>query len=388
MSSGTSEENAVYDRYANAAQALEPALCCPVEYSRDLLKAIPEEVLERDYGCGDPTPFVQPGDTVLDLGSGGGKLCFIAAQAVGEQGRVIGVDCNTKMRELANWAAPQVAENIGFANVDFRYGLIQDLKLDLAKLEEELKQQPVEGAEGYLRLRMLEDRLRREDPLIEDESIDCVLSNCVLNLVRVQDRNQMFAEIFRVLKKGGRVAISDIVADEDVPQHLQDNPELWSGCISGAFREDEFLTTFEAAGFHGIEIVERQEEPWQVVEGIEFRSMTITAYKGKQGPCMDHNQSIVYRGPFKKVQDDDGHTYYRGERMAVCEKTFGLLQQAPYEGQFIPIEPRVPVAAEDAKEFDCRRNERRPARASKGAAYTETCTVDGECCGSTESKCC
>lgn len=381
------EEDAVYQRYADAAQELEPALCCPVSYSKELLEAIPEEVLERDYGCGDPTPFVREGDTVLDLGSGGGKLCFISAQMVGPRGRVIGVDCNESMRALANEAAPKVAEKIGYSNVDFRYGLIQDLQLNLGLLQEELSSAPVGSTNDYLRLRNTEARLRREKPLIESDSVDCVLSNCVLNLVRVQDRKQMFEEIFRVLKRGGRAAISDIVCDEDVPQHLQDNPELWSGCISGAYREDKFLEAFEDAGFHGIEIVKREPEPWQTVEGIEFRSMTVVAYKGKQGPCMDRNQALIYRGPFKVVKDDDGHLYYRGERMAVCEKTFELLQRAPYQGMFEPVEPLEIVTAEDAKVFDCRRNIRRSPAESKGQDYAETKLPDGDCC-STDEPCC
>lgn len=386
MSTKLSEENAVYDRYADAAQAVEMALCCPVEYSKDLLAAIPEEVLERDYGCGDPSPFVRPGDTVVDLGSGGGKLCFIAAQLVGEEGRGIGVDCNTKMRELAIGAAPQVAANVGYSNVDFRYGLIQDLQLDLELLEKELQEAPVGGAEDFLRMRNIEDRLRSEQPLIEDASVDCVLSNCVLNLVRVQDRAQLFAEIFRVLKRGGKAAISDIVCDEDVPEHLQNDPKLWSGCISGAFREDQFLQAFEDAGFHGIEIAKREEKPWQTVEGIEFRSITVVAHKGKQGPCLDRNQALIYKGPFKKVEDDDGHLYYRGERMAVCDKTFKLLQRDPYAGQFIPVEPITEIPLDAAKNYDCRRNNRRSARESKGQDYDVTqasdgtCGVDGACC--------
>ncbi|HMO15891.1 MAG TPA: methyltransferase domain-containing protein [Pirellulaceae bacterium] len=123
-------ESNVYGRYAAAAKQREVALCCPVEYAADFLDVIPDEVIQRDYGCGDPTPYVRPGDTVLDLGSGGGKLCFIAAQVVGPKGRVIGVDYNREMLALANRHAPTVAERLGYANVEFRYGMIQDLRLD------------------------------------------------------------------------------------------------------------------------------------------------------------------------------------------------------------------------------------------------------------------
>ncbi|MEZ6115846.1 MAG: methyltransferase domain-containing protein [Pirellulaceae bacterium] len=291
MRTTSTTESEVYHRYASAAQSVEPALCCPVEYSKDLLQVIPDEIIEKDYGCGDPTPYVKPGDTVLDLGAGGGKLCLIASQLVGETGRVIGVDCNQEMLALARKHAPTVADRIGYSNVDFRYGLIQDLALDLQALENGLAESPVRNANDYLALRHLEDRLRQEQPLVESNSVDCVLSNCVLNLVRQQDRTQLFREIFRVLKNGGRAAISDIVSDEDVPEHLQQDGTLWSGCISGAFREDKFVDAFREAGFVGMQIVKRQVEPWQVVEGIEFRSMTIVAYK-IEGPCLDRNQAL------------------------------------------------------------------------------------------------
>ncbi|HUQ72996.1 MAG TPA: methyltransferase domain-containing protein [Planctomycetaceae bacterium] len=354
-----SAEAAVSERYAAAAQAREAALCCPVSYAGNYLAAIPQEILERDYGCGDPSRHVRQGETVLDLGSGGGKLCYILSQAVGPQGRVIGVDCNSEMLALARKHRDEVARRIGYGNVEFRYGLIQDLQLDLDRLNEALARHPVGTAADWMTLRSLEDRLRRESPLVPDDSVDCVVSNCVLNLVRQQDRRQLFAEIFRVLKTGGRAAISDIVADEDVPEHHQRNPELWSGCISGAFREDEFLRAFEDAGFHGITLAERQATPWRVVDGIEFRSVTVIAYKGKQGPCLDRNQAVIYRGPFKKVEDDDGHVYYRGERMAVCDKLYQLVQREPYAGQFELVAPTVDVPLEAAPAFDCRPAARR-----------------------------
>jgi len=115
----------------------------------------------------------------------------------------------------------------------------------------------------------------------------------VLNLVRQKDRKALFAELFRVLKRGGRAAISDIVSDKTVPEEMKRDAELWSGCLSGAFREDEFLKAFEDAGFYGIEIDKRAKDPWQTINGIKFRSVTIVAYKGKQGPCLERNQAVV-----------------------------------------------------------------------------------------------
>src|SRR5215469_2694352 len=141
MTAITETERSVYSRYAQAAQQAEEALCCAVKYDKNLLAAIPDEIIERDYGCGVPTPYVRPGDTVLDLGAGGGKVCFITAQIVGAHGRVIGVDCNRDMLALARRHQPAVAERLGYNNVEFRCGLIQDLRLDLDVLAEELGRQ-------------------------------------------------------------------------------------------------------------------------------------------------------------------------------------------------------------------------------------------------------
>ncbi len=385
--SPTVPEEAVRSRYSQGAQQKAAELCCPVSFDRRLLEIIPEEVIERDYGCGDPTPFVKPGETVLDLGSGGGKVCFITAQIVGPEGKVIGVDCNQEMLTLARRHQPVVAQRLGFDNVEFRCGLIQDLQLNLDLLAQELQNHPVSDPQSWLDLRFREQRLRQEKPLVADESVDCVVSNCVLNLVRQEDREQLFAEIFRVLRKNGRAAISDIVSDEDVPEHMQNDPHLWSGCLSGAFREDQFLQAFEKAGFHGIQIVKREKDPWRVVEGIEFRSVTVLAYKGKQGPCLERKQGLIYRGPFKKVEDDDGHVFPRGQRIAVCDKTFHLLQQDPYKDCFEAIEPQFEIPLESATDFLCQRTPLRHPRETKGEEYQITTGPAEDCCG-TDGDCC
>jgi len=158
----------VKDRYAAGARERQEELCCPVEYDGKYLEAIPEEVLARDYGCGDPSRFLAPGDTVLDLGSGTGKICFIASQIVGPEGRVIGVDMTDEMveRGRANIA------DAGVANVEIKKGIIEQLP-------------------------------------VEDASVDVVISNCVINLSPEKER--VFAEIARVLAPGGRMVVSDIV---------------------------------------------------------------------------------------------------------------------------------------------------------------------------------
>jgi hypothetical protein len=191
-----------------------------------------------------------------------------------------------------------------------------------------------------------------------------------------------------VLKKGGRAVISDIVSDEEIPLHLQNDPYLWSGCISGAYTEEGFLKAFEDAGFHGIEILKRDDAPWQTVEGIEFRSVTIQAWKGKQGPCFERNQAVIYKGPFKKVLDDDGHALERGKRYAVCDKTFTLYQQAPYRDHFAFVEPLTEIPVDEAKPFDCSGTRERHPKETKGHDYNAT-TEAAQCrTGGDGSSCC
>ena len=119
----------------------------------------------------------------------------------------------------------------------------------------------------------------------------------------------------------------------------------------------------------------------QTHEGIEFRSVTVQAYKGKQGPCMDRNQAVIYKGPFKSVLDDDGHRLDRGTRIAVCEKTFNLYSKAPYADFFELVEPLEEISAEEAKPFDCRNSPIRQPSETKGQDYRETITDCGpDCC--------
>ena len=385
MSTPLEYENAVSERYARAANAQEPALCCPVVYRQDLLEVIPQEIIDRDYGCGDPSPFVKPGDTVLDLGSGGGKLCYIASQLVGPQGRVIGVDCNETMLGLARSYQSEVADRIGYDNVSFRAGMIQNLQLDLelfATLRSDILSA---GLTGLMEERKLEQQLSRDNPLVESDSVDCVVSNCVLNLVQPNDREQLFQEVFRVLKPGGRAAISDIVSDEDVPEHMRNDPELWSGCISGAWREDRFLNEFAQAGFQGMQLANRETEPWQTVQGIEFRSVTVVAYKPDPGPCLERNQAVIYRGPFSQVEDDDGYTYYRGQRRAVCDKTFRMLQTGAIAESFFFVEPYQEIPLNEAKLSDCLKRIRPPGE-TKGELYQVNDRKPDECCGN--QPCC
>ena len=371
-------ESIVAERYSAAANAPEAALCCPVDYDPQYLRQIPDEIIEKDYGCGDPSRHVKEGETVLDLGSGGGKICYIASQVVGERGRVIGVDMNDDMLALARSYQNEMASRLGYGNVSFLKGRIQDLTLDRDGLDSWLQEHPVLNEAS---LRQFEEHVaqqRRKHPLVDSDSVDVVLSNCVLNLVDDAQKVQLFSEIFRVLRRGGRAAISDIVADEPVPIDLKEDDTLWSGCISGAMEESAFVNAFVDAGFYGVEIAKRDAEPWQTVSGIEFRSVTVVAYKGKEGECWDHNEALIYKGPFSKVTDDDGHAFVRGERTAVCRKTYEIYSKEPYADQFEQVEPLE--QGDDPEPFQCTgKIMRRHPRQTKGHDYDATIEA-GECC--------
>ena len=384
--SGTDLEASVLARYGAAAQEVAACLCLPVDYDRGLLKVIPQEILEKDYGCGDPSRYIREGEAVLDLGSGSGKACYIISQIVGAKGTVIGVDFNPPMLELARKYQKSIGDQLGYHNFEFRRGKIQDLRTNLELVDQYLVANPVRSVADMAKLEEFENRIRREQPLVTDESIDVIVSNCVLNLVRPEDKKQLFAEMYRVLKRGGRVVISDIVSDEPVPEHLAQDPNLWSACVSGAFQEEEFLRAFEDAKFYGIHIEELRAEAYQTVEGIEFHAVTVTAYKGKEGSCVECNQAVIYRGPWKQVVDDDDHVLPRGTRIAVCEKTFEIYSKPPYQDEFILVPPREEVALQNAGAFDCSRDHKRHPRETKGMEYKAT-ELSGRMCGP-DSNCC
>lgn len=364
-------DQAVRDRYAAAAHEAEPALCCPVDYDPTFLKVLPEEILERDYGCGDPSKWVELGETVLDLGSGGGKICYIASQVVGPEGRVIGVDCNDEMLGLARRYRADVAEQVGHDNVQFCKGRIQDLGLNLEEFEQLLADQPVVDSAGWLQALEQAERLRKANPMIADGSVDVVVSNCVLNLVAEDDRRQLFAELNRVLRVGGRAVISDIVSDQDVPDEMRNDSELWSGCISGAYREDLFLEAFEQAGFYGIEVVSRQAEPWQVVDGIAFRSVTVRAYKADPHASDDHaGHFAVYNGPWAAVLDESSNEYVRGEVVPVTVGQFEQLSEKPYASAMTLLQNESAEVIESDS----------PADVPSGLNIIDGCCGDTGCC--------
>ncbi|MBI4551960.1 MAG: methyltransferase domain-containing protein [Candidatus Latescibacteria bacterium] len=291
----------VREFYGHAAEEPQAELCCPTTYNPNLTTHIPQEVLDRFYGCGSPMSLAEAveGETVVDLGSGGGIDCFIAAKLVGPTGKVVGVDMTDQMLQIAVENQSKVAERLGYDVVEFRKGFLEELP-------------------------------------IEDRSVDLITSNCVINLS--PDKKRVFREMWRILKDHGRVVIADIVTEVPVPSHLQANARLWGECLSGALTEDEFLVFLEQAGFYGLSVLRKTY--WKEVEGYKFFSVTIRGYKyEKKAGCVYIGQTAIYRGPFKAVMDEEGHLFPRDEAVEVCTDTAAKLQKPPHQGLFTVTDP-------------------------------------------------
>ena len=204
------------ERIKSSASCCGPDKCCDTSsnlYPIDLLTTIPSDVASTSYGCGDPITLasLKPGQTVLDLGSGAGLDCLLAAQKVGPEGRVIGVDMTPEMIERAQ----ANAKRVNATNVEFRQGYLEELP-------------------------------------VESNTVDVIISNCVINLS--PDKAKVFNEAFRVLAPGGKLAVSDIVTDGELPEAVRNSLSAWAGCVAGAVEAKEYIAMMEAVGFTDISI--------------------------------------------------------------------------------------------------------------------------------------
>ena len=300
----------VRDYYSKAAVATQESLCCPVNYDPGDLSHIPSEVMDISYGCGSPVnrANIAPGESMVDLGSGGGIDCFIAAKIVGPEGKVTGVDMTENMLANARKNAEQVSKNLGYNNTEFKHGFLEAIPVD-------------------------------------DESVDVVTSNCVINLST--NKEEVFREIHRVLKPGGRFVIADIISDKPVPQEMSSNRELWGECVSGALTLDEFINYSKKTDFHGFTL--QKDYLWKVVEGIRFYSYILTAYKPVpvEQSCCPGKMQAIYAGPlhavtFKNIQ------FPMGVPVEVDEDFASVLDSHPYQEMFNIIDPDETPATDDS----------------------------------------
>jgi hypothetical protein len=261
------------------------------------------------------------------------------------------------------------------------------LRQDTARLNSALERTSVRELEQYLALQESLHHAAEQAPTVASDSLALLVADFLLNSHGTQaDASAALAEALRTLRRGGRVLCPLLLADEPVGgrhvvRGLGDRAPLTLPT------ETACLAAFEAAGFHGMTLHVADTRPVDRVEGADVRLWLMEAFKGKQGPCWELGQAVIYRGPWREVRDDDGHVYARGSRVAVCAKTFELLHRAPYAEQFVGLRAEHEPALAQAAPFDCNTPALRHPKVTKGlqgfageAAAGNACEPGSGCC--------
>ncbi len=308
-----------YGKKLDSSQDLQTSACCSSEsipqHHKEILAEIDDEILRKFYGCGSPIPENIGGKTIIDLGCGSGRDVYLAAKLAGQNGFVIGIDMTDEQLEIAQRHVDSQMQRFSFSqpNVSFRKGYIEKL-----------------------------DELG-----IASDSIDIIISNCVINLS--PNKEQVFAEIFRVLKPGGELYFSDVFCGRRIPENLRDDPVLYAECLSGALYTEDFRRLMQKIGFIDPRIVSSRRielnnnELQQKVGMIDFYSQTVRAFKLTQleDICEDYGQVAIYKGTIAEMPHsfslDDHHLFETGKGYPVCSNTAAMLQETRFGDHFTII---------------------------------------------------
>ncbi|MCJ8344769.1 methyltransferase domain-containing protein [bacterium] len=304
-----------YSEVLQKSSDLQTNACCSIDdvdpELKKRIKTVHPEIIEKFYGCGSPIPSVVEGKRILDLGCGSGRDVYILSSLVGENGFVIGVDMTDEQLEVAKKHQDFQRDAFSYnkSNVEFKKGFIEDLK----------------------------------SLNIEDNSIDIIISNCVINLS--PDKKSVFQEIYRVLKPGGELFFSDIYSNRRIPQDLQEDPELYGECLSGALYKEDFRRLMFEVGFSDVRKLNsgRVTIDNKIIEErlshFVFTSETLRAFKipELEDRCEDYGQVAFYRGGIENSKHfyhlDDHHVFELNRPMLVCSNTARMLTDtrlAPY----------------------------------------------------------
>lgn len=305
-----------YGETLNGTKDLKTSACCSTDslplWQKKIISDIEPEILDKFYGCGSPIPFNIEGKTILDLGCGTGRDVYIASKLAGEDGFVIGVDMTDEQLDVANKYVVRQTEKFGFKNpnVEFKKGFIEDLK----------------------------------SCGIDDNSVDVVISNCVINLA--ENKEAVFKEIFRVLKPGGELYFSDIFADRRIPDHLKTDPVLYGECLSNAMYVEDFRRLLRNLGIIDYRTISKRKitidnpEIENKIGQVNFFSITVRAFKifSMEDICEDYGQAATYQGTIKyaphKFELDDHHIFETGRPMLVCGNTADMLRETRFGKHF------------------------------------------------------
>jgi arsenite methyltransferase len=305
-----------YGKELSTSSDLKTNACCTAfSYPDSVKKAmgtIHDEVMSKYYGCGLTLPKQLKDMKILDLGSGSGRDCYIAAQLVGENGEVVGVDMTDEQLEVANRHIEFHREQFGFkkSNVRFVKGFLEHL----------------------------------DDAGIEDNYYDIIISNCVINLVK--DKQKVLTSVFNKLKEGGEFYFSDVYTNKRMAQELIDDPVLYGECLSGALYVNDFISMARKAGFNVVRSVEaapitvQNKKLEKQLEGYQFESITYRLFKipNFEDKCEDYGQAVMYLGGIKDSENsfllDDEHTFLKGKVEPVCGNTYSMLHETRFKDFF------------------------------------------------------
>ena len=321
--------SSVREFYGQAALTANEDIVNPLAPAQDDADFIPGKSRKHSYGCGSPVTDGNPreGETLVDLGSGSGTECFMAAAAVGKSGRVYGIDMTDEMLRLAGESQVEVTARLGYQNVEFRKGFLEQIPLD-------------------------------------DGIADVVISNCVINLS--PDKRMTYQEIFRILRPGGRLVVSDIVTDTAIPAAIRNNVRYRGECLGGAMQQEELVAMMEAAGFSAIRFIKRF--PYRQVGEMDFFSLTYEAIRPLS--AVEEEVDVVYRGPYGAVHTESGLLLVKGRRTAVPVQEVALLDESVFV-----LDEKGAVSNLVMENSCC-------------SPQTEIGGVTGSCCDSENTDCC
>ena len=321
--------SSVREFYGQAALTANEDIVNPLAPAQDEADFIPGKSRKHSYGCGSPVTDGDPreGETLVDLGSGSGTECFMAAAAVGKSGQVYGIDMTDEMLRLARESEVEVAERLGYRNVEFRKGFLEQIPLD-------------------------------------GDTADVVISNCVINLS--PDKRMTYQEIFRILKPGGRLVVSDIVTDTAIPAAIRNNIRYRGECLGGAMQQEELVAMMEAAGFSAIRFIKRF--PYRQIGQMDFFSLTYEAIRPLS--TVEEEVDVIYRGPYGAVHTESGLFLVKGRRTAVPAREAALLDESVFV-----LDKKGAVTNLIMENSCC-------------SPQTEISEAGGNCCDSETTDCC
>ena len=299
------------------------------EHIREIITLIPDAVLEKYYGCGLTIPVGGiEGLTVLDLGCGAGRDCYVLSKMVGKDGNVFGIDMTESMLHVAVKNRAEYVKKIGYDNMFFLKGYIEDIQATK----------------------------------IKNGTIDLVVSNCVLNLS--PDKLKVLSGVYDCLKEGGEFYFSDVYSDRRIPEEIRQHKELWGECVSGALYIEDFIRYCHKVGFQDPRIIEKRafkihnEELRDIVKDITFYSITFRLFKLKdlETKCEEYNQVAIYNGGIKEQHLfytlDDHHCFSKNKKIKVCGNTADMLEKSWLSRYFTVIGDK----SKHYGLFDCQKN--------------------------------